>query len=311
MFIQRAAQRRPAFTLVELLVVIAIMIAIAALAAAFMPRVQDSTQLSNAIDQLEQWLLTAKMRAKRDGLVTGVRLKDPNGTGMFTEGQYIQQPDPLSGGVCVGSTPVAGAYQYPSGSGNYYVGGLCIAGTTGSAQFAGVDFSLGGIPANDPVSGLPQWLVQPGDYLELRDGGGVHLITGVSANTLTVSPAQPIALAAPTTNYRILRQPRPLLGENPLQLPGNLAVDPSLSTVLKGVSGQVDVLFAPSGTVVGTNAGAGKIFLYVHDLTQNPVDPSRAGVVAVQTMTGYIGGYTAGPAGNPYLYAIEARGSGL
>jgi prepilin-type N-terminal cleavage/methylation domain-containing protein len=298
---RQSTHRRPAMTMIELLVVIAIILALAALAAAFMPRVQDSTRLSNAIDQLEQWLLTAKMRAKRDGLATGIRLiQDANNPGMYTQVQYVQQPDPLSGGYSLGNGTFSGGY--------------CALATTTAAgtivTFGNVDFSLGGIPQSEG------WLVQAGDYLELRDGGGIHLITSVPpavpAVNVMVDNTQPVSLSAATANYRILRQPRPLIGENPLQMPGNLAVDMSLSHVQPNVTGTAyDILFSPSGAVVGTNAGLGKIFLYVHDLTQSPVDPARSGVVAVQTLTGFLGAYNAGPAGAPYLYANEGRGSGL
>ncbi len=60
----KTINRRGAFTLIELLVVISIILVIAALAAAFAPRMSDSTNLSRSVDQLEQWLLTAKMRAR-------------------------------------------------------------------------------------------------------------------------------------------------------------------------------------------------------------------------------------------------------
>jgi prepilin-type N-terminal cleavage/methylation domain-containing protein len=298
MLIHQSSQRTRAMTLIELLVVIAIILALAALAAAFMPRVQDSTRLSSAVDQLQQWLLTAKMRAKRDGLATGVRLiQDTNDPGMYSQFQYIQQPDPLVGGQAAG--------------GGTFTGGYCASATSTAAgtilTFGNVDFSLGGLP--NPA----EWLVQVGDYVEMRDGGGIHLITAVTSGaTLMVSPAQPVFLPAPTANYRILRQPRPVIGENPLQMPGNLAVDLSLSYMQPNITGtSYDILFSPSGAVVGTNAGLSKIFLYVHDLTENPVDPARSGVVAVQTLTGFISSYNAGPTGMPYLYANEGRGSGL
>lgn len=292
----RSSQRRPAMTLIELLVVITIILVIAGLAAAFMPRVQDSTRLASSVDQLQQWLLSAKMRAKRDGLATGIRLiQDANDPGMYSQFQYIQQPDPLSGGYSLGN--------------GTYSGGYCGQTTAGSTvTFGNVDFSLGGLPNQ------AEWLVQAGDYLELRDGGGIHpIIPPLSPNALTLSSSQVIAVTVPwvTCNYRILRQPRPLIGENPLQMPGNFAVDINQSHVSQGVSGFYDILFAPSGAVVGTNAGLSKIFLYIHDLTENPVDPSRSGVVAVQTLTGFIGSYNAGPVGTPYLYANEARGSGF
>ena len=110
--VKETVRRCEGFTLIELIVVIAIILAIAALAAAFAPRVSNSTNLSRAIDQTEQWLLTAKMRAKRDGLATGIRfMAMPGGAaGTYSQFQYIQQPDPLSGAM-VTTSSASGAYQ--------------------------------------------------------------------------------------------------------------------------------------------------------------------------------------------------------
>jgi prepilin-type N-terminal cleavage/methylation domain-containing protein len=344
---RRANKRRWGLTLIELLVVITIILVLAALAAAFMPRVSDSTNLSNSVDLFSQWLLTAKMRAKRDGLPTGLRfIADSNASnsGKYSQFIYIQQPDVLVGGVCVGvpNPPPANAYPYTNpvtNVTNYYIGGLCTPPQPANAsmlQFQGVDFTGGqSIPSD--------YLVQPGDFLELRDAGGVHPILGLVVNGsgqfLNLSVNQTFALASPTTNYRILRQPRAVLGENALQLPGNMVIDlnqvptpPSLphppapppntppfnfSTVNPGVSGQIDILFAPSGAVVGSNAGMGKLYFFFHDGTVNPSDPDfpgRSGIVTVQTLTGFIGAFGCGSLSTQQsmnTFADQGRGSGL
>src|SRR5579884_726590 len=162
---------RRAFTLIELIVVIGIILVIAALAAAFAPRVSDSQNLTRAIDQFEQWLLTAKMRAKRDGLATGIRFipapndlnpANPNlaNSGTYSTFQYIQQPDPLAGSPGGGTLMGAGGTLGP-----------------GIVQFANVDFTLQGLPPG-------QWLVQQGDYLEVRDGGVYRIGTATGQMTL-------------------------------------------------------------------------------------------------------------------------------
>lgn len=293
MYVTKKSVKRPnAFTLVELIVVIAIILVIAALAAAFAPRVNDSTNLQRAVDNLEQWLLTAKMRAKRDGVATGIRFIRAQGdpANSYSQLQYIQQPDPLSGSPGV----VA----------------LVSVSSSGLATFSGVDFTLGGTP-------LPsQWLVQTGDYLEIR-GGGVCYIASVppGGTTLQLSGNYPTSLSitAPgTSNFRILRQPRILIGEEPLTLPNNFAVITPYSgaAVLFGPSGIApEILFSPTGAVIGTNAGSGKLYLYVHDVTQT--DPNMAGIVAVQSRTGFIGAYSVAPGGDPFAFAEIGRESGL
>lgn len=347
MFVTKTiSKRRKAFTLVEMLVVIAIILVIAALAAAFAPRVNDSQNLTRAIDNMEQWLLSAKMRAKRDGLATGVRFVAVQGDvgGTYSQIQYIQQPDPLTAGVCVGAPPSplpANAYQYPPPSpalpqgGNYYIGGTLVSASSGSVTFQGVDFSLGGLPQYD-ASTPPrnQWLVQPGDFLEVRDYGIFSIYSVTGANTVQLGgttlqgdpyysvPVGPnfyisqyessLSINQPTTNYRILRQPRILIGEEPMNLPNNFAVDMNTlsgASVAMGSFGAPEILFSPTGAVVGSNAASGRVYLYVHDMTQT--DPNMAGIIAIQCRTGFIGAYSVAPGNDPFYYAEIARESGL
>ncbi len=298
---KKTANRRGAFTLIELVVVIGIILVIAALAAAFAPRVSDSQNLTRAVDNLEQWLLTAKMRPKRDQLATGIRLVQMPGdaAGTYSQVQYIQQPDALSGGW-VSASGLNGGYIQSAGS--------------GAVTFGNVDFSMGGtLPAN-------QYLVQPGDYLEVR-GSGVYFIGTVTANALQLASTTgydaSLVVAPPgTTNYRILRQARILIGEAPVNLPNNFAVDTTLGGSLAAApNGNLEILFSPSGAVIGANAGSGKVMMIVHDMTiTNDPNLDRAGIIAVQTRTGFIGAYSVAPV-PPYpdlfYFAESGRESGL
>jgi prepilin-type N-terminal cleavage/methylation domain-containing protein len=364
---KQIVNRRGGFTLVELIVVIGIILVIAALAAAFAPSVADSQNLTRSVDQLEQWLLTAKMRAKRDGLATGIRfIPDPNNPGLYAEFQYIQQPDPLSGGsiifVPTGSQPPAGATPFPTvtplpNGSLFLTGGILTNATGGTVSFGNVDFSLGGTPM------LSQWLVQPGDYLEVRDSGVYLIATPVPTpgtmqlrlgstiqtpyfsipspgnppvflspyeNSLAPALPTPSPITSPTTNYRILRQPRILIGEPPLQLPTNMVVDTSIipqtiipgnttatwSNVAAGPSTYLEILFSPSGAIVGTNAGNGKILMTIRDSTDLTQDINRMGIVAVQARTGFIGAYGMAPGAgtlnyDPFYFAESGRESGL
>jgi hypothetical protein len=167
------------------------------------------------------------------------------------------------------------------------------------------------------------FLVQPGDFLEVRDGGVYSIASVASATQLQLGPAlsatptayeTSLSITTPTMNYRILRQPRILIGEPPLQLPNNLAVDmtqPQFNSINATTSQNIDILFSPSGAVVGANAGMGKIFLFIHDATQIPLDTTKAAIVAVQCNTGFIGAYSVAPGPDPLYYAEEGRSSGL
>ncbi len=317
----KIADRRNAFTLMEMLVAITIIVVLAALAAAFAPRIDDNQKLSRAVDNLEQWLLTAKMRARRDGLATGLRFVQAPGDAsrIYSQFQYIQQPEPLTGGYCAGGSTAALSppyYQYPSGTGNYYLGGLLTSATAGTVTFQGVDFTLGGTPLWN------QWLVQPGDYLEIN-GGGVYYIQSVTGPTTLQLGSSPYDLAlnitSPTTNYRIIRQPRILIGEEPLTLPNNYAANfgniPGTTSpgcnVLPGPSGNYEILFSPMGAVIGSNAGNPTIVISVWDTTMEVPDPNRVGIVGIQSRSGFIGAYGVSLSSNPFLFVQTARESGL
>jgi len=365
----KIGNRRGAFTLVEMLVVIAIIITLAALAAAFAPRIDDNQKLTRAVDNLEQWLLTAKMRAKRDGLATGLRFVSAPGDapGTYSQFQYIQQPEPLAGGYFNAAGPVGG-FILSAGTGS--------PGGVGTVTFGNVDFSLGGLPPLDSF-GRQQWLVQTGDYLEIN-GGGVYSIWGVvvpppglpastivlggiltpTANPyftnlwapptgMTVVNASGLTVFAPggstippglflwqsqyeqnlivaatsQTNYRIIRQPRVLIGEEPLTLPDNYAANfspiPNSGSTLPGTnvalgpSGYPEILFSPTGAVIGTNAGTPILWISVWDTTMETLDPNRVGIVGIQSRSGFIGAYGVSLSGNPFLFVQTARESGL
>src|SRR5262245_41765111 len=106
--IMARAARRTAFTLIELLIVIAVILIIAFLPVAFSPDISAGVRAASGADRLQGWLLNAKMRAKRDGLPTGLRLipfivKDPAGNSytFCNQMMYVQQPDDYAVGRCV------------------------------------------------------------------------------------------------------------------------------------------------------------------------------------------------------------------
>ena len=66
---------RPAFTLVELLVAAGIIAMLLALVAISYPSINEREQLTRAVDKLRTGLLTARLWARRDNVVTGVRFE--------------------------------------------------------------------------------------------------------------------------------------------------------------------------------------------------------------------------------------------
>src|SRR5205807_3440001 len=80
---------RAAFTLIELLVVMAIIVVLAVLGAVMLPSLFADYGQVRSVDQLTQWLLSARQRAKRDGLPTGLRLLLPTDD----NGNVVVNPD--------------------------------------------------------------------------------------------------------------------------------------------------------------------------------------------------------------------------
>jgi hypothetical protein len=130
--------------------------------------------------------------------------------------------------------------------------------------------------------------------------------------------------AGQTTQYRIIRAPRPSVGETILALPQDVVIDMTSTTTKSVIQGDqlpsglvnFDILFTPSGAV--TRAGAqgaqgAKIILWLRDVTQDAATPGEQFLVVVYTRTGLIAVHpvdTTNPT-NPYDFATDGKDSGL
>lgn len=293
-----SSRSRLAYTLTELLVVIALMLVIAALAAAFLPRLSKSYYTTEAAGRLQSWLQGARLRAKRDGLPTGIRIyPDAASPGTATSVSLIQQLPQITG-----DTNARKLLSYDPLT--------CIA----TFDPASIDFSLGG---NTDRS---QWLVQPGDWLNLFDGGP-RSIVAVGRNSVeldhTVVNGRPnlynrmLTVAAPTGDYSIFRQARLCPGEPPLELPRNNVID--LATMKAwgvnlppGPQGAFDLLFAPSGELIHANLG--RVILWVRDAdvapdTAPPVsNVGGQSLVVITIHTGQVSVVDVSPGTHPFAF---------
>ena len=303
---------RSGFTLIELLVVMGIIVVIAALGAAFYPNISEGVKVANGADKLQGWLLMAKQRAKRDGRPTGIRFLFPPSTdpaaNLCTTCQFVQQPDDYAQGRCSGVTPPL------------------------TLNFTGVNFQTqyGDMTA----TGADQFDVLPGDFIELYGIGPVHRIDkGITATTLplvasTTSIASLVIPTASSTagpNYRVIRQPRPIPGEPLLEFPTSVGIDrngaPGSGLPLSNIPsrqppaiGTYEIIFSPSGSVVGDGTVTGTVFLWVRDITvpMNTIADGRPSLICIQATSGFIASHPVDlVSGNPYSYALDERSSGL
>jgi type II secretory pathway pseudopilin PulG len=116
--------------------------------------------------------------------------------------------------------------------------------------------------------------------------------------------------AGATQDYRIIRQPRVLTGETPLQLPAGICIDPTKSIGVPALP-PMDIMFSPQGGVVNS-AGNDRFILWVRDYTKDASAPGDQFLVLIQTHTGFIAEHpvNTGPGGY-YLFTQDARSSGL
>jgi prepilin-type N-terminal cleavage/methylation domain-containing protein len=273
-----AGPNRRAFTLIELLVVLTIMMVLAGIIIGIMGRVQDRRKVGRNADQVRAFYAEAKLRAKRDRVTTGVRLiSDASGNGRTLH--YIQQPDDFSGGQITG-----------------------VAANV--ASFTAVDFTGGfGNAAN--------WQVQPGDYLEVNRGGLVHSIVAVMNGNqlqLATSPSVPF----PTGSYRIIRQPRILMGDEPLTLNDDAAVSLAFS---KNLPPTGDVLFSPAGNVLSpaamTDPTVQNIVIWVYNMQVGPT-AGEPNLVTIYPRSGFVATHPIDLHGATYYtFTQDGKSSGM
>jgi prepilin-type N-terminal cleavage/methylation domain-containing protein len=284
---------RRGFTLIELLVVMTIILVLAVIGVLFAPRLGQKKAQQGA-DQVQQALLIAKSRALRDQRATGLRfLPDPAKPGTARELIYIQQPDDLTGDITQNQL-------------------LLAANNSSTANFQNVDFLGGGVNSATFNPGLSP--VQPGDYLVVQ-GGAPYLILGVPSATQlqlqTTAPQGRPLTTAPTSNWRIIRSPRPLLGEDSLLLPTDVILDLSLSLSVPVRQSSAEILFAPSGAVVGAGTATNdKIVLFVRDGFRDNVTDGEPVLVLINVLSGKIGAVPVDPA-NYYSFTTDPRAGGM
>jgi type II secretory pathway pseudopilin PulG len=260
--LKRAASGRPSFTLLELLISMAIILVLATLTMRLLNSTMNSDRIRNGARELQSFLAGARDRAIYAGQPRGVRLiQDPLDPSTCHSFVYIGAPSTFTDGSLI-TISSSGAITSPAPAvwGTLVQRGLLADGapiTINNVQYT--------MSRNPPGPTSTTWALTTNNY------------TG---------PTTP-------TTYTLQLLPSVLPGEEPRALPANIVVDldnSSLPTTWGSpgtYAGNLDVLFAPNGTVTGTVAAAGRIHFVLSEYVDATVPmpaPANSLVTGVPLM---------------------------
>jgi prepilin-type N-terminal cleavage/methylation domain-containing protein len=189
-------------------------------------------------------------------------------------------------------------------------------------------------PSNNPPSG-------PMPPLPVFPNQSYYGLLQLAPATVNPTSAVGTTQYPGTSQYRIIRAPRVLRGEPDMLMPQAVAIDISTNFIfgnqlpIDPQTGTIDILFAPTGSVVGRAPSGGSIILWVRDATQgdnnphplndplNPIYLGQPSLVATQVRTGFIAShmvyingalnYPNPPAAQntPYRFTLDGLSSGM
>ncbi len=285
------------FTLVEMLVVVTIIVVIAAITAAVLPEILHREKVTQAANMIQGMLLAAKQRAVRDRIPAGVRFlayTDPivSTRTVCSEMVYVIKPDDL----------------YISGDSMTLTSSTPYTATSSTQDFSGGLYAQNADPFSTGTAEL--YPVQEGDFLELYGGGTVTAITDVGPHTPgpknTLQTYSNPSTGQPVTDYRIIRGPRRVIGEDSVKLPkdvvivltdssqtpSNLSWNVPQRQVPFGQSSATifnEVVFAPAGSVITQGiTSTDKIVFYVWESTRDSYTDGQPALVVINVLTGAI-----------------------
>lgn len=292
------------FTLVELLVAMSVIIIFASLTAAFYPGLKADNAISRVSVAVQSNFVGARQRAKRDRVPTGIRLQF-DADNRCTQLIIVQKPDDL----------------------NYNTLGAITAVNAGLITFQ-------------------QQLVQAGyeDYIFPNDLI-VNNNTGESfvAKTIVNKQVQvDLTFSNPSFNYfpfidfRVIRLPRTIPGENKVDIPDEYEIslarsedvrnnlgnnypgwDKPRSNLPLAINGSYDILFDPNGSVSSLGQ-KGDVVLWLHKFTNQPNDFSNDALICIRKITGKVGTFSVDPVNksnpnddSPFGLTKDPRNEGL
>ena len=259
-------------TLVELLVVMSIMVTFAAMTAAFYPSISSDNQIAQASNKIQNMLVGARQKARRDNNVTGVRFfPDLNNSSAATQMMLVQKPVDLTGN----SLP-ANLYQ-PSLPGNPTV-----------IQFS---TQVWGFPTGEDLIMANDILVDSFTNNSTKITGKGATINQMLINSNFYNPN----IDSATLNFKIIRQPRIVPGEEAIPMPEGYEI--SLGANFSGPKvnpsdSSIDVCFEKTGAVYQIDFAA-NVYIWVHKTGSTKYSEDDA-IIGIQRNNGKVAVFPVG-----------------
>ena len=269
---------RKGFTLIELLVALTIMLVLITLSVGLVNTLSDDQRAASGPIFMQKWLGEAKNRSSRDRVPAGLRLI-PDGQKRVGTLIPVQEPPDFGGSGTLSADASTDPGETPI---RYDI--ITLSGCSAGRDFFG------------PHGPGPFQSVQVGDFVKFYRSSPAdpyHRIVSVTDATHLVifHDDAPTVQIINTDEWAIRRSPRPLQGEQELKLPQDVVVDLSMNDTYGAgimpnpVTGNLDLLFAPSGQVTGLAATNGKLVFWFRDLRDQSV---KSRLVCVHSRSGLV-----------------------
>jgi prepilin-type N-terminal cleavage/methylation domain-containing protein len=308
-------RRRDGFTLVELIVVMALILLLAAIGVMFIPTFQEQQRAARGGVLLQGWLAIAKQQARRDQGARGIRLFPSSGNASHVRDLAYTEAPPDFPETAVAKASLSSAAGDPPKK---------------TIRFDPINLGDPNVDFTGGQTDEKLYHVQKGDYLELADQGIVRRITDFNFT----NPAEPKLIVegdidlpiSNAPNWRVMRGPR-VVGD-PLQLPDGVVIDLTTNDATIGFNnplpsdpqtGYIDILFSPSGKLIGRGTTVDMLVLWVRDATNDTgtvaVDriQGEPSLITVRTASGVVAAYPPDQSNNysdPYAFARAGKVGG-
>jgi prepilin-type N-terminal cleavage/methylation domain-containing protein len=272
---------RRGMTLVELLVVMSIMVTFAAMTAAFYPSISSDNQIAQASNKIQNLLVGARQKARRDSNVTGVRFfPDTNNPSSATQMMLVQKPVDLTG-----SSLGANMYQPYLSAPN--------PANSQNPDPTVIQFStqVWGFPTGEDLIMANDILVDSFTNNSTKIIGKGASINQMLINSNFYNPDIKFA----TLNYKIIRQPRIVPGEEAIPMPEGYEI--FLGANFSGPKvnpndSSIDVCFEKTGAVYQIDFAA-NVYIWVHKTGSTKYSEDDA-IIGIQRNNGKVAVFPVG-----------------